>query len=91
MKKKKWIYKNHPEHKDTSKYVPLDEPDGYIINGLFYTEKDAVGNKVERDIFIPIPVYFKPQDIIDIVGNCANCGVEFHIHKTNNNRSRVSH
>lgn len=60
-KKKKWIYRNHPEHKDTFKWVAWDEPDGYIINGLFYAEKDAVGNKVEREIFTPIPVYFKTQ------------------------------
>lgn len=40
MKKKKYIYKNHPQHPNTFEFV--NEPDGYIIDGLFYKDKNAV-------------------------------------------------
>lgn len=31
------------------------------------------------------------ENDIDIVGKCANCGVEFHIHKPSHNRTGLLH
>lgn len=61
-------------------YDAMDTIDGKISENLFDFFLDGVLKKYTTHTTPTDSLLEKPNDI-EVIGNCANCGVEYHIHK----------